>query len=170
MTIVEAKHYIGCKVMSHDPGFKMIPRVDKAHGPYTLVKITKDGMAQLNGYGQSVAPRYLEKCSKPDREGIWEWFDELGRMRLVDVVNVAPDVTSQKHLRVAFWGGYYDINDDVHDIVDEKGNVVIKDNKTFAEWPDRWGRYVGTRDEVNGDNIYFIPNEEILEKIRNQSK
>ena len=83
---------------------------------------------------------------KPDKEGIWEWFDEEGTKHLVDVVNVEHDFRYPKYLRVNWGGGYYNINDESIGEIDE---IHCK-----SEWPDRWGNYVGTRDEVEESLIY----------------
>ena len=49
MDMQTAKESIGTLVMSHDAGHKMIRSVSKAHGPYTLLKITRKGLAILEG-------------------------------------------------------------------------------------------------------------------------
>ena len=49
MDIEQAKQAVGNLVMSRDAGFKMIPSVAVPHGPYRLLKITKAGLAILEG-------------------------------------------------------------------------------------------------------------------------
>jgi hypothetical protein len=49
MNVEEAKHAIGQEVFSYDAGDKLIKRVNKAHGPYTLLQVTKGGLAILLG-------------------------------------------------------------------------------------------------------------------------
>lgn len=78
---------------------------------------------------------------KPNKPGIWQWYDETGVARLVDVVDVWGGV-GRPYLRVVFWGGYYD----VHDSEDRE-----------AEWPDRWGSYVGQRGNFGEDEIFSMP-------------
>lgn len=78
---------------------------------------------------------------KPNKPGIWQWYDETGVARLVDVVDVFGNVGAM-WLRVYFWGGYYD----VHDSEDRE-----------AEWPDRWGSYVGQRGNFGEDEIFTMP-------------
>jgi hypothetical protein len=85
---------------------------------------------------------------KPDREEIWEWFDEDGTKRLVHVCNVGIDVP---YLRVYWWGGYYNVNDE-HDPEAPEYDHHIK-----AEWPDRWGNYVGPVSSVNEEDLYLMP-------------
>jgi len=58
MKIKEARKNIGKLVMSTDAGRKLI-RCIKPHGPYILTKITKAGLAMLEGYEYRVAPSYL---------------------------------------------------------------------------------------------------------------
>lgn len=70
---------------------------------------------------------------KPNKPGVWEWFDGNGDKYLLDVV----DVGTQEHpyLRVYYRGGYYNVNDDP----EEPENSPFRD----AEWIDRWGNFVG---------------------------
>ena len=72
---------------------------------------------------------------RPDRPGIWEWFDDDGTKRLVEVFNCAPP-NDPPHLRVYWWGGYYNVNDE-HDPEHPE-----YDHCTKAEWTDRWGERV----------------------------
>ncbi|MEE9337248.1 MAG: hypothetical protein V3U87_04145 [Methylococcaceae bacterium] len=62
MNIEEAKNSIGMLVMSKDAGCKMIHSVVKAHGPYILLKITRAGVAILEGReNYRVPPSLLSK-------------------------------------------------------------------------------------------------------------
>ena len=49
MDLNTARKNIGRMVMSIDAGHKMIRSVSKPHGPYKLLKITKGGLAILEG-------------------------------------------------------------------------------------------------------------------------
>ena len=87
---------------------------------------------------------------KPNKPGIWEWFEEDGTKRLVRVCDVGVALGKQ-HLRVAWWGGYYDVHDRIEDIYgyrDHQWGVVEKDSHHKAEWPDRWGKYIGPPESV----------------------
>lgn len=76
---------------------------------------------------------------KPNKEGIWEWYDETGKKQLVSVINVGKEVDNC-WLRVYYLGGYYNVHD----------NWVGTEDEEFgkAEWPDNWGNYVGDLDSV----------------------
>ena len=87
---------------------------------------------------------------KPNKEGIWEWFDTDGAKRLVYVCNVGG---AKPYLRVYWWGGYYNIYAD-----------------PIAEWADRWGNYVGPNGSVNDDDLYLGPTPEQREKIMKQNE
>lgn len=96
---------------------------------------------------------------KPDKEGIWEWFDENGTKRLVDVCNVDKPI-GQVCLRVYWWGGYYNVNDE-HDTDNPEFDKYM-----VAEWADRWGNYVGPRGCVAEEQqLYWMPTPEQMEKI-----
>ncbi len=86
----------------------------------------------------------------PDKAGIWEWFEEDGTTRLVCVC-----VIGKNWLKVYWWGGYYNVNDDV-------------DSRT--EWPDRWGKYVGPLGSVEDKDLYLLPTPEQREKILKQNR
>jgi len=86
---------------------------------------------------------------KPDKPGIWEWFDETGHKRLVVVVNVEPDASYPPYLRVFWFGGYYNVNDEM------VGTDEAEFNK--SEWPDRWGNYVGPTGSVPDSELYLFP-------------
>lgn len=70
---------------------------------------------------------------RPNKEGIWEWFDENGKKQLVSVINVGKDEDTV-WFRVYYLGGYYNVNDEWIGTVDEEFGK--------SEWPDRWGKYV----------------------------
>lgn len=90
---------------------------------------------------------------KPNEPGIWEWFDEDGTKRLVEVVNVCSQVEDQ-WLRVYWWGGYYNVNDEAMGTPDEP---FMK-----AEWPDRWGNRVGNNHSLPNEQLYLQPTREEL--------
>jgi hypothetical protein len=89
---------------------------------------------------------------KPHKAGIWEWYDDEGQKRLVDVANIEVDLTYPPYLRVCFWGGYYDVHDSDDEIFPDGITIERK-----AEWPDRWGNFVGPRGCVPEDDLYYIP-------------
>ena len=76
---------------------------------------------------------------KPNREGMWEWYDENGIKTIVPVIDCGNPIDTV-WLRVYHLGGYYNVNDEAIGTPDEP--------YCKAEWPDRWGNYVGelTRD------------------------
>jgi len=90
---------------------------------------------------------------KPNREGIWEWFEDDGTKRLVHVCDVGKKV-GMSYLRVYWWGGYYNVNDR-HDPEHPE-----YDHHTKAEWPDQWGNYVGPIGSVAEDDLYQMPTPE----------
>ena len=107
---------------------------------------------------------------KPDRAGIWEWFEEDGTKRLVEVFDVASklrEVTghAEPHIRVYWWGGYYNVNDECVGTWEEEFNK--------AEWPDRWGNRVGDNNSLPEDQLYLMPTPEqrveILKRYENES-
>ncbi len=49
---------------------------------------------------------------KPNCPGIYEWYDDRGKKRLVEVVDTEIYPGFPPHLRVYWWGGYYNVNDD----------------------------------------------------------
>ena len=107
---------------------------------------------------------------KPDKAGIWEWFEEDGTKRLVSVCDVGEPMGEQR-LRVYWWGGYYDVNDrteDIYGYVNREWAVVEKDVHHPAEWPDRWGNYVGPEDSVPEDQKYWLPSPEQRVEIMKQ--
>ncbi len=101
---------------------------------------------------------------KPDKEGIWEWFEEDGTKRLMYVCNVGGPLP-EHYLRVYWWGGYYNISDDPG-VDDKYGPIPGK-----AEWPDRWGNYIGPLGTVPDADLYLGPTpeqrEEIIKKYKN---
>jgi hypothetical protein len=94
---------------------------------------------------------------KPDKPGIWEWFDEDGTKRLVNVCDCTHGV-SPIYLRVYFWGGYYNVNDEGAD------SIFAPFDK--AEWSDRWGRFVGEIGSIPEDQLYLGPTPEQFEKLK----
>ena len=119
----------------------------------------------MTEYKNSVTVFTMKMGPKPNKEGIWEWFDESGNRRLVDVVNVEHDPSRPPYLRVAWWGGYYNITPESHDLIDSKGKVC--GNYTFpAEWADRWGTYVGPRESIPNDQLYTQPSPVEMEILR----
>ena len=94
---------------------------------------------------------------RPDKAGVWEWFDEDGTKRLVSVCDVG--VPKHPHLRVYWWGGYYN----THDELDPEHPEYDEHNK--AEWADRWGKYIGPEDSVPDDQKYWLPTPEKRTKI-----
>ena len=100
---------------------------------------------------------------KPDKSGIWEWYDTNGIKRLVSVFNIEHDPSRPQYLRVYFWGGYYNVNDEPEEV---PGDPFCK-----AEWPDRWGNYIGPEGCVKEEDLYGMPTKEELEIIaKNQKK
>ena len=92
---------------------------------------------------------------KPDKPGIWEWFDSDGTKRLVEVFDIFDHCPECKpYLRVYWWGGYYNVND-VGDGPFDK-----------AEWPDRWGNYVGENESIPNEQLYLMPTPEQFEEIK----
>lgn len=100
---------------------------------------------------------------KPDSEGVWEWYDDDGTKRLVSVFNVGRPL-GELYLRVAWWGGYYNV-DDEHDPEHPE-----HDKYTQAEWPDRWGIRVGDIGCVSELDIYNMPTPEQMIKIRKEEQ
>jgi hypothetical protein len=96
---------------------------------------------------------------RPNKSGVWEWFEEDGTKRLVEVINVNPEDLGAPYLRVAFWGGYYNVNDEPDPDHPEY------DWATKAEWPDRWGNYVGPNHSLPESEIYYIPTQAEYDKI-----
>lgn len=65
MNTEEAKQHVGKMVMSLDAGDKMIDSVAEPHGPYRLLKITKAGLAILEGREEHrVRSSLLERFEK----------------------------------------------------------------------------------------------------------
>ncbi len=94
----------------------------------------------------------------PDRAGVWEWFDNDGTKRLMSVFDVAAKLReatghAEPHLRVYWWGGYY--------------NVAAMGTGPFEEqeWPDRWGQWVGENGSIPENQIYNGPTPEQRDKI-----
>lgn len=94
---------------------------------------------------------------KPNCTGIYEWHDSNGKKRLVVVVDVRASPNCLPYLRVYWWGGYYNVNDDPQEGL---GSPFGK-----AEWPDSWGNRVADISDIADDQLYLFPDEEDLEKF-----
>ncbi len=102
---------------------------------------------------------------KPNKPGVWEWFEEDGTKRLVevfDVMAVYPD--AKPHLRVYWWGGYYNVNDE-HDPESPEYDWAIK-----SEWPDRWGNRIGDNYSIPSEQLHLGPTPNQFEKIAFREK
>ena len=99
---------------------------------------------------------------KPDKKGIWEWFEEDGTKRLVYVADVG---VSTPYLRVVWWGGYYDVHDRVNEPIYDCDMKQCGTVNRPAEWEDRWGNYVGPVNSVPDDQLYLQPTPEQRERI-----
>lgn len=65
MNIDQARQHIGQMVMSTDAGRKLIRRVQVPHGPYRLLKVTKGGVAILEGREEfRIPPLLLSACQE----------------------------------------------------------------------------------------------------------
>jgi len=103
---------------------------------------------------------------KPNREGIWEWFDKDGNKRLVEVFDVAAKLReatgyADPYLRVYWWGGYYNVNNE--------GIGTWEEALNKAEWPDRWGNFVGEIGSVPEEQLYSQPTTEQMKRIRGEN-
>lgn len=85
---------------------------------------------------------------KPTSPGIYEWIDDNGNTRLVEVVDVCKGFVPQ-YLRVYFAGGYYNVNDE-HDPQHPEYDWATK-----AEWPDRWGNRVANNHGLSEKELYL---------------
>lgn len=102
---------------------------------------------------------------KPDKPGVWEWYDDHGVKRLVEVYDINAshrNIFGGAWLRVYFWGGYYNVNDE-HDLSNPEYDIYTK-----AEWADRWGKRVADNNTLPEEQLYLIPNAEELAIIRRQ--
>jgi hypothetical protein len=93
---------------------------------------------------------------KPDKEGIFEWFDDHGNKRLVMVINIGDDL-GEHWFRVFWWGGYYNVNDEAIGTPEE--------DMAKAEWPDRWGNFVGEIGSIPTDQLYLQPTVDEYRKM-----
>jgi len=86
---------IGKLVMSRDAGNKMIRSVSVPHGPYRLLKITRVGMAILEGRENPVPLSLLELANEPATDPIpIEFLQNLQRLDIQDgdlVVMTIPE-------------------------------------------------------------------------------
>lgn len=104
---------------------------------------------------------------KPDRPGIWEWFEEDGTRRLVEVYDVSSRLREAypeepPYLCVYWWGGYYNVNDE-HDAENPEYDDLMK-----SEWPDRWGNRVGDNNSLPEEDLYLMPTPEQRAEIMKQ--
>jgi hypothetical protein len=90
---------------------------------------------------------------KPDKAGTWEWFDVDGTKRLVEVFDCSPS-NGQPYLRVYWWGGYYNVNEETNPC-DPNGN-----NCLMQEWADRWGERVADNNTLPDSELYLFPTPE----------
>ena len=91
---------------------------------------------------------------KPNQSGIYEWFEEDGTKRLVEVVDVCKGFCPQ-YLRVFWCGGYYNINDE-RDAEHPEYDEMMK-----AEWHlGRWGNRVADNHGLPEDMLYLMPAKE----------
>lgn len=86
--------------------------------------------------------------TKPTCPGIYEWYDDNGSKRLVEVVDVCKGMLPL-YLRVYFAGGYYNVNDE-HDPENPQYDELTK-----AEWPDRWGNRVADNHGLPEQDLYL---------------
>ena len=100
---------------------------------------------------------------KPDRPGIWEWFDEDGTKRLVEVFDVSPK-RYPPHLRVYWWGGYYNVKEETNPC-DPNGN-----KRLMQEWADRWGERIAYNNSLPEKQLYLGPPKELRDKILKELK
>lgn len=91
---------------------------------------------------------------KPTTEGVYEWFDDKGTKRLVEVIDASMGDDEKPYLRVYFDGGYYNVHDQ-HDPEHPEYDWATK-----AEWPDRWGKRIGDNYCVPDTDLYLTPSEE----------
>jgi hypothetical protein len=101
---------------------------------------------------------------RPDKPGVWEWFEEDGTKRLVHVCDVGVPM-GEKCLRVAWWGGFYNVHDLVNEPIYDCNMRQVRTISHPAEWPDRWGKYVGPLESVLNDQLYQAPTADQLEEI-----
>lgn len=73
---------------------------------------------------------------KPNKPGVWEWYDENKIKKLVNVVDVGFE--DEPYLRVYFDNGYYDVTPEYGD----------------KEWPNRWGKYVAPPNSLPLNSTY----------------
>lgn len=94
----------------------------------------------------------------PNKEGIWQWKDNRQGNVLVAVYDCSAK-KDNSHLRVYWWGGYYNVND-------ESVDPEFADYDR-AEWTNGlWGDYVGPHGSVPEDRLYTTPSELELAQIR----
>lgn len=84
---------------------------------------------------------------KPDRTGIWEWFELDGTRRLVYVWNVFEKHPNlEPYFRVCCHGSYYNVHDIPEDGIHGK-----------AEWiHGTWGNYMGQYEDFDESQLYLM--------------
>lgn len=82
----------------------------------------------------------------PNSAGIWEWFDINGDKHLVAVIKAYRD---EEFYSVYYNGGYYSVEDrtETSGYRDEWSNP--------AQWPNSWGVRIGSKHEINEDDILY---------------
>lgn len=91
----------------------------------------------------------------PDSPGIWEWFEEDGTKRLVNVVNTSC-VVDKPIFEVTWNGSYYNIEEYFDNIYNLDGSVFETNVLVKSEWTDgRWGNFVAKYGELPEDSIYL---------------
>ena len=105
----------------------------------------------------------LEKLTESgqEEEYIEGWVEARGHKQLVEVIDVSTDLrkfypNEPVYLRVYFWGGYYNVNDDAVGTPEEE--------YCKAEWPDRWGEYVGPNRSLPEKALYGVPTEQEMKE------
>lgn len=74
---------------------------------------------------------------KPNKPGVWEWYDENKHKKLVNVVDAGYE--GEPYLRVYFNGSLYDVTKEF----DEE------------EWPNRWGKFVAPPHTIPMKSTYY---------------
>ena len=98
---------------------------------------------------------------KPDKPGIWEWFNLKGERKLVEVFNCNSKLDPYLILRVFWNGGYYNVHDE------SVGTIYEQYEK--AEWPDNWGKRIGDNHSLPVSDLYLHPSIEEFNAFYSQS-
>ena len=94
----------------------------------------------------------------PTEEGIYEWFDDDGTKRLVAVCDVSPK-KDNSYLRVAWGGGYYDIQDSIETLYNCDLEPV-RTHERKSEWTGgKWGARLGDGDSIPYEQLYKFPDK-----------